>query len=96
MISGIADVQYTLSSVTDAGITPSAASCFFCASVVLLVAFFSGDMSRRVAQWLTHRVRGRKVPGSSPRRSGGRIFFVCVAGGRLQLKAHAPYLGGFE
>ena len=28
-----------------------------------------------VAQWLGRLTRDRKVPGSSPRRSGGRMFF---------------------
>ena len=30
------------------------------------------------AQWLEHRTHDRKVPGLSPRRSGGRIFFSVV------------------
>ena len=29
-----------------------------------------------IAQWLQRRTRDRKVPGSSPRRSGGRIFLL--------------------
>ena len=32
----------------------------------------------RIAQWLERRTRDRKVPGSSPGRSGGRIFFSRV------------------
>ena len=31
-----------------------------------------------IAQWLERRTRDRKVPGSSPGRSGGRIFFSRV------------------
>ena len=31
-----------------------------------------------IAQWLERRTRGQKVPGSSPGRSGGRIFFSRV------------------
>ena len=31
-----------------------------------------------IAQWLERRTRDRKVPGSSPRRSGGRMFFSMV------------------
>ena len=31
-----------------------------------------------IAQWLERRTRDRKVPGSSSRRSGGRIFFSGV------------------
>ena len=31
-----------------------------------------------IAQWLQRQTCGRKVPGSSPGRSGGRIFFSCV------------------
>ena len=64
-----------------------------------------------IAQWSERRTRDRKVPGSSPGRSGGRILFssvnfVCcllfrypfhpMSGGRLQLNTHAPYLCGFE
>ena len=30
------------------------------------------------AQWLERRIRDRNVPGSSPRRNGGRIFFFRV------------------
>ena len=32
-----------------------------------------------IAQWLQHRTRDRKVAGSSPRRSGGRIFLSRVS-----------------
>ena len=35
------------------------------------LVFVSGD---GIAQWLELRTRVRKVPGSSPGRSGGRIF----------------------
>ena len=64
-----------------------------------------------IAQWSERRTRDRKVPGSSPGRSGGRILFssvnfVCcllfrypfhpMSGGRLQLNTHTPYLIGFE
>ena len=31
-----------------------------------------------IAQWLERRTRDRKVPGLSPGRSGGRIFFFGV------------------
>ena len=31
-----------------------------------------------MAQWLKHRTRDRKVPGSSPGRSGWKIFFLRV------------------
>ena len=31
-----------------------------------------------IAQWLERRTHDRKVPGSSPGRSGGRIFFPMV------------------
>ena len=31
-----------------------------------------------IAQWLERRTHDRKVPGSSPGRSGGRIFFSRV------------------
>ena len=31
-----------------------------------------------VAQWIERRTRDQKVPGSSPGRSGGRIFFSRV------------------
>ena len=31
-----------------------------------------------IAQWLEHRTHDRKVPGSSPGRSGGRSFFSRV------------------
>ena len=32
-----------------------------------------------IAQWLERRTRDRKVPGSSPSRSGGRFFFSRVS-----------------
>ena len=36
----------------------------------------SGDDDDEITQWLERRTRDRKVPGSSPCRSGGRIFFL--------------------
>ena len=35
-------------------------------------------VSAGIAQWLERRTRDRKVAGSNPRRSGGRIFFFRV------------------
>ena len=37
-----------------------------------------GDQWAGIAQWLERRTRDRKVPGSSPGRSGGRSFFSRV------------------
>ena len=47
--------------------------------VLLKVAYVTLGNTRLItgiAQWLNRRTRDRKVPGSSPGRSGGRIFVL--------------------
>ena len=44
-----------------------------CGGVLWFCYYFSAGA--RIAQWLERQTRDRTVPGSSPRRRGGRIFF---------------------
>ena len=47
-------------------------------SSVCPLSVLSTTWGAGIAQWLERRTRDRKVPGSNPARSGGRIFFSRV------------------
>ena len=61
--------------------TPQTASCFKTAL---------GQFRRaKIAQWLEHQTRDRKVEGSSPGWNGGRIFFSRVKDPKVQDAAYS-------
>ena len=41
-----------------------------------------------IAQWLERRARDRKVAGSSPDRTGGKLFFLFFLQGQLSVLNH--------
>ena len=53
--------------------------CSNVASPVVLCVQTYGAIGEGIAQWLERQTRDRKVPGSSPSRSGGRILFSRVS-----------------